>query len=57
MALLALKDLVENQLPCLAGAESGVFDLLFRLREDLPRSVRRLSLARAALRSLVSASS
>ncbi|GAA5833823.1 hypothetical protein JCM9279_001634 [Rhodotorula babjevae] len=38
MALLALKDLVENQLPCLAGAEASVFDLLFRLREDPSRS-------------------
>ncbi|BGP48503.1 suppressor of tub2 mutation [Rhodotorula kratochvilovae] len=37
-ALLLLKDLVENQFPCFAGGEGGVFDLLFRLREEPSRT-------------------
>ncbi|GAA6047364.1 hypothetical protein JCM3770_001267 [Rhodotorula araucariae] len=37
-ALLLLRVLVENQFPCFAGAEGGVFDLLFRLREDPSRT-------------------
>ncbi|GAA5839288.1 hypothetical protein JCM11251_006027 [Rhodosporidiobolus azoricus] len=38
IALLLLKDLVENQFPCLAGEEAGLFDLLFKLREDPSRT-------------------
>ncbi|GAA5996810.1 uncharacterized protein JCM10292_003216 [Rhodotorula paludigena] len=38
VALLLLKDLVENQLPCFVGEEAGVFDLLFKLREDPSRT-------------------
>ncbi|GAA5854269.1 hypothetical protein JCM8547_001759 [Rhodosporidiobolus lusitaniae] len=38
VALLLLKDLVDNQFPCLAGEESGLFSLLFKLREDPSRT-------------------
>lgn len=40
IALLLLKDLVDNQFPCFAGEESGLFSLLFKLREDPSRTVR-----------------
>ncbi|GAA5975807.1 hypothetical protein JCM11641_005880 [Rhodosporidiobolus odoratus] len=38
IALLLLKDLVENQFPCFSGEEAGLFDLLFKLREDPSRT-------------------
>ncbi|GAA5915068.1 hypothetical protein JCM6882_006772 [Rhodosporidiobolus microsporus] len=38
IALLLLKDLVENQFPCFTGEEAGLFDLLFKLREDPSRT-------------------
>ncbi|GAA5951294.1 hypothetical protein JCM21900_003829 [Sporobolomyces salmonicolor] len=38
MALILLKDLVENQFPCFVGDEAGVFSLLLRLREDPSRT-------------------
>ena len=40
MALVVLRDLVENLFPCFSGDEAGVFELLFRLREDPSRTVR-----------------
>jgi hypothetical protein len=40
IALLLLKDIVDNQFPCFAGEESGLFSLLFKLREDPSRTVR-----------------
>ncbi|GAA6001569.1 hypothetical protein JCM10207_006728 [Rhodosporidiobolus poonsookiae] len=38
VALLLLKDLVENQFPCFAGDEGGLLDLLLKLREDPSRT-------------------
>ncbi|GAA5910131.1 uncharacterized protein JCM6883_000564 [Sporobolomyces salmoneus] len=38
MALIVLRDLVENQFPCFAGEESGVFKVLLMLREDPSRT-------------------
>ncbi|BGP16510.1 hypothetical protein JCM10213_001152 [Rhodosporidiobolus nylandii] len=38
VALLLLKDLVDHQFPCFAGEEAGLFDLLFKLREDPSRT-------------------
>ncbi|CEQ39673.1 SPOSA6832_01208 [Sporobolomyces salmonicolor] len=38
MALILLKDLVENQFPCFVGDEAGVFSLLLQLREDPSRT-------------------
>ncbi|GAA6063182.1 hypothetical protein JCM10212_006848, partial [Sporobolomyces blumeae] len=38
MALGALRDLVENQSPCLIGHEADVFELLFELRRDSSRT-------------------
>jgi hypothetical protein len=45
MALIVLRDLVENQLPCLSGEEAGVFELIFQLREDPSRTVSRSRLS------------
>ncbi|GAA5887225.1 hypothetical protein JCM5296_004568 [Sporobolomyces johnsonii] len=38
MALILLKDLVENQFPCFVGDEADVFSLLLQLREDPSRT-------------------
>lgn len=40
VALILLKDLVQNQGSCFAGDEASVFSLLLRLREDPSRTVR-----------------
>ncbi|GAA5961136.1 hypothetical protein JCM3765_001239 [Sporobolomyces pararoseus] len=37
MALIVLRDLVENQFPCFSGDEAGVFELILKLREDPSR--------------------
>lgn len=43
VALVVVRDVVENQFECLASAghEADVFQLLFRSREDLSRTVKK----------------